>query len=264
MTAEPVATYETLLAERDGPVATLTMNRPAQLNALYRQSYLDFEQALTWARDDDSVRVVVITGAGERAFCAGGDKHLDLPVLSTLGSAGMVADARIAQDTILRIRELDKPVIARVNGVAVGGGCDIALACDLVIAARTASFGEFWILRGILPAMGGGYFLPRLVGTHRAKELIFTGDRIDATEAERIGMINRVVEAADLDDAVYSLARRLCERSPLALGISKKLIDVHAEGSLASYFEASAWADAMLVQRDEHAAGVEEMKRAED
>ena len=93
------------------------------------------------------MRVVVVTGAGERAFCAGGDKHLDLPVLSTLGSAGMVADARIAQDTILRIRELDKPVIARVNGVAVGGGCDIALACDIVIASRTASFGEFWILR---------------------------------------------------------------------------------------------------------------------
>ena len=112
--------------------------------------------------------------------------------------------------------------------------------------------------------MGGGYFLPRLVGTHRAKELIFTGDRIDATEAERIGMINRVVEAEALDDAVYGLARRICERSPLALGISKKLIDVHAEGSLASYFEASAWADAMLVQSDEHAAGVEEMKRAGD
>ena len=125
MTAEPVATYETLLVERDGPVATLTMNRPAQLNALYRQSYLDFEQALIWARDDDSVRVVVVTGAGDRAFCAGGDKHLDLPVLSTLGSAGMVADARIAQDTILRIRELHKPVIARVNGSrwAAGTSC---------------------------------------------------------------------------------------------------------------------------------------------
>lgn len=259
MPAEPVSRFETLLVERDGPVATLTINRPAQMNALYRQSYLDFEEALVWARDDDSVRVVVITGAGDRAFCAGGDKHLDLPVLSTLGSAGMIADARIAQDTILRIRALDKPVIARVNGVAVGGGCDIMLACDIAIAARTASFGELWILRGILPAMGGGYFLPRLVGTQRAKELIFTGDRIDADEAERIGMINRAVEPAELDGAVYGLARRLAERSPLALGISKKLIDVHAEGSLASYLEAASWADAMLVEGDEHAAGVRAM-----
>lgn len=251
--------YETLKVERDGPVATLTLNRPAQMNALYRQSYFDLVDALAWARDDESVRVVVMTGAGDRAFCAGGDKHLDLPVLSGLGSAGMVTDARIAQSAILAIRELDKPVIARVNGVAVGGGCDIALACDIVIASRTASFGAFWILRGILPAMGGGYFLPRLVGTHRAKELIFTGDRIDAEEAERIGMINRVVDAGELDDAVYGLARRIAERSALALGISKKLIDVHAEGSLASYFEAAGWADAMLVQGDEHAAGVDDM-----
>jgi enoyl-CoA hydratase/carnithine racemase len=260
MSRELVAQYETLLVEREGPVATLTMNRPAQMNALYRQSYLDFEQAFIWARDDDSVRVVVITGAGERAFCAGGDKHLDLPVLSTLGSAGMLADARIAQDTIRRIRELDKPVLARVNGVAVGGGCDIALACDIVIASRNASFGELWILRGILPAMGGGYFLPRLVGTHRAKELIFTGDRIDAEEAERIGMINRVVDQADLDEAVYGLAARLVERSALALGISKKLIDEHAERSLGAFFEASAWADAMLVQSDDHHAGVADMQ----
>lgn len=260
MARELVQEHETLLVEREGPVATLTMNRPAQMNAIWRQSYLDFEQALVWARDDDSIRVVVITGAGQRAFCAGGDKELDLPVLAGLGSAGMVTDARIAQDTILRIRGLSKPVIARVNGVAVGGGCDIALACDIVIASTTASFGQFWILRGILPGMGGGYFLPRLVGTHRAKELIFTGDRIDATEAERIGMINRVAAPEDLDRAVYDLAERLAGMPALALGISKRLIDVHAEGTLQSYFEAANWANAMLVQGEDHAAGVSAMR----
>jgi enoyl-CoA hydratase/carnithine racemase len=253
---ELVRQFETVAVERAGASWTLRLDRPQQMNSLYRQVYLDLVAGFRLVEEDPDARVVILTGTGDRAFCAGGDKNHDLEELAGLTPERSLDETHVAQAIIRRIRTFPLPVIARVNGVAVGGGLDLALACDLLVASDTARFGSLWIRRGIVPALGGAWFLARAVGTLKAKELVLTGDIIDAAEAERIGLVNRVVPAGELDAEVDRLAASIAAHPPLALRMNKDLVNRAAEADLDTYLDTAAADCYVLSQTAEHADSV--------
>jgi enoyl-CoA hydratase len=215
--------YENLLTERDDAVLVLTINRPAVLNALNGGVLDELSDAIEQARGDDSVRVVVLTGAGEKAFVAGADIK-ELAVQSPVAGR---EHARKGQALFDRIERLGKPVIAAVNGFALGGGCELAMACTIRLAADTAKFGQPEINLGLLPGYAGSQRLPRLVGRGRALELLLTGAQIPADEAWRIGLVNRVVPAAQLSAEARALARTLASKPPVAV---RYILDAVASG----------------------------------
>jgi enoyl-CoA hydratase/carnithine racemase len=204
---------ETLLVDRSDGVVTLTINRPQKKNAanatVWRELLATFEEVAT--NDDD--RVLVITGAGD-AFCSGAD--LSDPGRTTDEKHHLVRMRQIG-DTALRLHRLAKPTIAKVNGVAAGAGCNLALGCDLIVASDRARFSEIFARRGLTIDFGGSWLLPRLVGLHKAKELALFADVIGAEEAERLGIVNRVVPHDELDAFVDGWASRLAAGPPLAL-----------------------------------------------
>jgi 2-(1,2-epoxy-1,2-dihydrophenyl)acetyl-CoA isomerase len=221
----------TILTTCAGGVATITLNRPDARNALDMTMRQDLEAALVDLDKDAGVRVVVVRGAGEH-FCAGGDVKLmrDHPMTAAEGQSRVEAINR----AILALARFRAPTIAMVDGAAAGAGCNLALACDLVMASDRARFGEVFARIGLIPDAGGTYFLPRRVGLARAKELVFTADIIDAREAERIGLVNRVVAAADLETEAYALARRIAEGPPRVLAAAKALLDRAAGAMIAA------------------------------
>ncbi|MBW2030066.1 MAG: enoyl-CoA hydratase/isomerase family protein [Deltaproteobacteria bacterium] len=208
--------YENILLERDGTIATITFNRPEALNALNNQTRAEFKEAIEEVKGDDSVKAVVLTGTG-RAFIAGSD------IKELKGTTPLQAHdiKRLGE----MIEELEKPVIAAVNGFALGGGCEIVLACDIIIASEKAKFGQPEVNIGVIPGGGGTQRLQRMVGVHRAKELIFTGDIIDAAEAERIGLVNKVVPAEELMPRVKEIAGKICNKSSAAIRLAKAAIN---------------------------------------
>jgi enoyl-CoA hydratase/carnithine racemase len=213
-----VSTEKTILLERENGVAQLILNRPDKLNAMNRQMYLEMGQAFDVLEQDPDFRVLIITGAG-RAFCAGGD-------ISELAEA--TADIEAAQQrlnlshsVVVRLRRIKQPIIVAINGDAIGGGCTIALNGDIRIAAENARIGTTFIRVGLALDMGGTYYLPRLVGISKACELALLGDMIGAREAERIGLVNRVVALEDLDNVVHEMATRLAQSPALTLGLIK-------------------------------------------
>jgi enoyl-CoA hydratase len=205
--------YDTLLVDRDGPVLLATLNRPKALNALNRQLLGELSQLIEEIAADDSTRVVVITGAGERAFAAGAD----ITEIAALGASDARTFATVGQSVFARLETLGKPVIAAVNGFALGGGCELAMACTFRVASETAVFGQPEIDLGLMPGFGGTQRLTRLVGRGRALDLVLTGRRITATEAERIGLASRVVAAASLRDEALALAKHLAAKAPIAV-----------------------------------------------
>lgn len=205
-------TLETLLVERDGAVATVTINRPNVLNALNTQTLAELGHVVSELGGDASVRVVVLTGAGEKAFVAGAD----IKELAILTATEAQRKALVGQDVFNRIEQLGKPVIAAINGFALGGGCELAMACTLRVAADTARFGQPEINLGLIPGYGGSQRLPRLVGRGRALEWLLTGDMISAARAYEAGLVNRVVPAADLRAEVAKLATALAAKAPVA------------------------------------------------
>lgn len=213
--------YETLSFVRQAGVATVTLNRPKQKNAISVRMLGELARCLDAVAGDDEIRAVVLTGS-QGMFCAGGD-------ISMLASLGNPARAQrfvaFSRSVFARFQSLSRPIIAAVNGPALGGGCELALACDLRIAAQSATFGQPEIRHGILPGAGGTQRLPRLVGLARAKELLFSGDPIDAAEAYRIGLANRVVPDAELPDAALAWARKLAEMPQFALRLTKHAVD---------------------------------------
>ena len=204
--------YENLLIERDEAVLIITINRPAVLNALNTQTLTELDAAIGDARADATVRAVVLTGAGEKAFVAGADIK-ELAVQTPVTGR---EHARHGQAILDRIEQLGKPVIAAVNGFALGGGCELAMACTLRIAADTAKFGQPEINLGLIPGYAGSQRLPRLVGRGRALELLLTGAQVSAEDALRMGLVNRVVPAAQLMDEARALARTLASKAPVA------------------------------------------------
>jgi len=218
-------------------VATITLNRPDKLNAFTGTMREDLLAALRTCEDDASVRVVVLTGAG-RAFCAGGD----VEYMSGLQKNGDVVSFRklldAGRDVILKIATLPKPVIASINGVAAGAGCNLALACDYRIAAEGAKLSESFVKIGLHPDWGGTWILPRLVGRSRALEILMTGRAVDATEALAIGMVDRV--AADLAAETEKLARTLAAAPPLALAGIKRAVHAAESNDLRAQLELEA------------------------
>ncbi len=205
--------FDNLLVDRDGAVAVVTINRPAVLNALSLATLDELRQAMTGVRDDPSVRAVIVTGAGEKSFVAGADIN-ELAGQTPVGAREL---ARAGQALFDLIETLGKPVIAAINGFALGGGCELAMACTIRIASETARLGQPEINLGLIPGYGGTQRLPRLVGKGRALEILLTGAPIGAAEAHRIGLVNRVVPPADLMTTARAFAAQLAAQPPLAM-----------------------------------------------
>jgi enoyl-CoA hydratase len=202
-----------LLVTRDAAVATVTINRPKVLNALNSDTIDELRRTLLELQRDDAIRVIVLTGAGEKAFVAGADINELAVQTPTSGRE----HALKGQHVFDLIENLGKPVIAAINGFALGGGCELAMACTLRVAADTARLGQPEINLGLIPGYAGTQRLSRLVGRGRAMDLILTGAPITADEAHRIGLVNRVVPAAELTTAVRALAEQLAKSAPIAL-----------------------------------------------
>ncbi len=220
---------EHLIVDQDGSVLTITINRPKVLNAIDGPTLAEIGQTIDQAGQDGRVRAIVLTGAGDRSFVAGAD----IRELAAETPVGAREHARRAQAVYARIEQLGKPVIAAVNGFALGGGCELAMACTLRLAADTARFGQPEINLGLIPGNGGSQRLPRLVGRGRALELLLTGDLITAEEAWRIGLVNRVVPARRLLDEARALAAALAAKPPVALRYLLAAVTAGAEMSLA-------------------------------
>jgi enoyl-CoA hydratase/carnithine racemase len=223
--------FENLTLERDGPIALLTINRPKVLNALNTPTMDELRHAVLDVRHDAAVRVLIVTGAGEKSFVAGAD----ITELAVQTPAGGKEHAQRGQHVFDLIENMGKPVIAAINGFALGGGCELALACTLRIAAETARIGQPEINLGIIPGYAGTQRLARLVGKGVALDLLLTGRQVTAQEALQIGLVNRVVPAAQLMTEARTLASELASKAPVAM---KYIIEAVNRGLEISFDEA--------------------------
>jgi enoyl-CoA hydratase len=245
----------TLLYEVRDRVAVITLNRPDRMNTLGSTMKPDLARAFfDLARNDDQVRSVLITGSGDRAFCAGADiKERAGDVVR--GSEYFVRQ-KATHDLFRNIEEFEKPVIAAINGVALGGGLEIALCCDIRLAASTARFGLPEIKLGVIPAAGGTQRLPRLIGEARAKELILMADLIDADTALRMGMVSRVLPPEELFPTALEWAKRIAQHPPLAVRFAKRAINRGMQTDLDSGLEYERYAASMLVDSEDRVEGM--------
>jgi enoyl-CoA hydratase len=219
--------YETLLVERRDRVATIIINRPDKRNALNIKTREEGAAALDELAQDDSVRVVIITGAGDKAFIAGAD------IGEFAGRTAVVQrSVMLGRSLFTAIDNFPKPVIAMINGYCLGGGNELAMACDIRIASETAHFGQPEINLGIIPGGGGTQRLTRLVGEGKAMEMILTGDMIDARAALALGLVNMVVPATDLQAKTMEFANRIAEKSPIALRMAKEAVKIASRSNL--------------------------------
>jgi enoyl-CoA hydratase len=213
--------YENLLYEVKDQIARITINRPNVLNALNRKTVEELGASLDAARQDDSVRVVVITGAGEKAFVAGADIN-ELAKRTPVDGPDF---ARFGQTVLHKLETLGKPSIAAINGFALGGGCELALACTIRIASKNAKLGQPEVKLGILPGYGGTQRLPRLCGKGVAHEMILTGEMITAEEALRVGLVNRVVEQGELLSTAEAIAKKIIANAPVAVRYALEAVE---------------------------------------
>jgi enoyl-CoA hydratase/carnithine racemase len=223
------ATLANVLYEKKGAVAYVTLNRPRVLNALNRETWEDLREAFEDARDDDTVRGVILTGAGDKAFIAGAD----VGELAEVMAVEAEASSRFGQDVLDLIETLGKPVVAAVNGFALGGGCETAMACTIRVASENAKFGQPEVKLGTIPGGGGTQRLPRLVGKGRALQLILTGGMIGAEEAYRIGLVNEVVPAADLIARAEAILGEILSNAPIAVRYALEAVNEGLETSQA-------------------------------
>lgn len=216
--------YQTLLYEKENGIGIVTINRPQAMNALNDLAYAELLELFLSIQDDQEVRVVIITGSGEKSFVAG----TDITNMAKLSAAEARAFSSKLKKTYDLIWNLDKPVIAAVNGYALGGGAELAMSADIIIASENARFGQLEINVGIIPGSGGTQRLTRLIGINRAKELIYTGNMIDAKTAFSMGMLNKVVPPADLMKEARAMAAKLLEKSSAILKLAKSAINLGA------------------------------------
>ena len=223
-----MSTYETLLVEDRGPVRVITINRPKALNALNAQVVAELTEVVEETAISDSVRGLVLTGGGEKAFVAGAD----IKSMSEMNPGDALAFAGQGHALGEELGAIGIPVIAAVNGFALGGGCELALACDFIYASTTARFGQPEVKLGVIPGFGGTQRMLRRVGMARALELCMTGEMIDAAEAQRIGLVNRVVETGQLLDTAVKTATTIASMGPLAIAKVKEVIHEGASKAL--------------------------------
>jgi enoyl-CoA hydratase len=232
--------FKNIILEIKEGVGIIKMNRPDAMNALNTQTLGELEKAISQLGDDDSVRVVIITGEG-KAFVAGAD-IAEMKDMSKEQAENFSNNGQMVFDLIA---SLEKPVIAAVNGFALGGGCELAMACDVRIASEKAKLGQPEVNLGVIPGFAGTQRLSRLVGTAKAKELIFTADMVDAQSALSIGLVNQVVPAEQLMDTCMEMAKKIAAKGPLAVRLAKKVIDKGIEAKLdeGSHIESSEFGE---------------------
>jgi enoyl-CoA hydratase len=234
--------YENIRFESADGIATLTIAREKQLNALNTATLLEIVQAVGDASKDRSLRALIITGAGEKAFVAGAD----IAEMASKSTASAREFSGLGHRMLASFETLDFPTIAAVNGFALGGGCELALACDLVYASDKAKFGQPEVNLGVIPGFGGTQRLPRLLGRQRAKEIIFTGDLIDAAKAKEMGLVLDVFPAAELLPRCREVAKKIASKGPLAVAQAKRVIEWGTDGDLRSANEMERQAFASL------------------
>lgn len=241
--------FETIILEKEDKVATLSLNRPDVLNAINNAMRRELLAALEDVAADDEVKVLVLTGKG-RAFCSGGD----------VKGMGMRERMIKPHPIILKMVSLEKPVISAVNGVAAGAGCNLAMAADIIIASEKASFIQTFVKIGLVPDWGGMFFLPRLVGIYKAKELMLTGDRISAVEAERIGMVNKVVPDEEFQDFVKEYSGRLAKGAPKSMAMIKKTLNVTQNSDIDTVLALEYQAQTICRETADHKEGIAAFK----
>ena len=227
MSSQGALTLENVLYEKRGAIAYVTVNRPKVLNALNQGTWADLRTAFEAAREDAAVRGVIVTGAGEKAFIAGAD----ISELASLTAVEAEDSTRDGQAVLDLIENLGKPVIAAVNGFALGGGCETAMACTIRVASENAKFGQPEVRLGIIPGAGGTQRLPRLIGKGRALKLILSGEIINAEEAHRIGLVNEVVPSPDLITRAEAILAEINSNAPLAVKFSLEAVNQGLETS---------------------------------
>lgn len=244
--------YKTLLYEKKENIGILTINRPEKLNAISKELTSELKQFLEGLEYDEEIRVLVITGAGDKAFVAGADIQELVDRDARLGRKV----SRERQEIFSLIENLHIPVIAAVNGYALGGGLELALACSIRISSDKAQFGAPEVKLGIIPGDGGTQRLPRLVGLGRAMEMILTGDFIDAQEAYRIGLVNRVYSHDQLMEKAMELAQKIASRPPLAVRFAKDAVNRSQEGSTTAGFTLESYLHALSCTTEDKKEGV--------
>ena len=220
--------FETLLVDSDGPVQIVTINRPKALNALNQQVLTELLRLCGELAVSESVRAVVLTGAGEKAFVAGAD----IAAMAAMQPAEALSFAELGHRVMDALESLPQPVIAAVNGFALGGGMELAMACDILLASETARFGQPEVNIGVMPGFGGSQRLPRRVPFGMAAEILFSGDNITAAEALRIGLVNRLTAPAELLGEAKKLAHKIASRAPVAVAKTKQALHTSRQGAL--------------------------------
>ncbi|MBV14290.1 MAG: enoyl-CoA hydratase [Acidimicrobiales bacterium] len=244
-----------LLVDRDGAVVTVTINRPQVMNAMTPQMFVDFGRVCRSVNGDETVRVLVLTGAGGN-FCSGADVSGQADRVSGDTPVVPLRNMRRIKEAAMALHDVQHPVVAKVRGVAAGAGLNIALGCDLVYASDQARFSEIFARRGLSLDFGGSWLLPRRVGLHRAKELALLAEVIDAQEADRIGLVNRVLPDGELDAHVDDVVSRIAAGPPLALSMSKELLNSGSVSSMGQALEAEGLAQSVnLATSDIREAG---------
>jgi len=244
--------YKTLIYEKKDNIGLLTINRPEKMNAISNELTTELKQLLAEIEEDEDLRVLIVTGAGKKAFVAGADIKEIVDRDAKLGRRV----TRERQEIFSRIENLQVPVIGAINGYALGGGLELALACSIRICSEKAQFGAPEVKLGIIPGDGGTQRLPRLVGLGRAMEMILTGDFIDAQEAYRIGLVNKVVPLEKLMEEAMALAQKIASRPPLAVRYAKEAVNRSQEGDAASGFALESYLHALTCTTEDKKEGV--------
>jgi 2-(1,2-epoxy-1,2-dihydrophenyl)acetyl-CoA isomerase len=237
--------YKTLKCEVSEAVATITLNRPEVLNAMNRDMFYELNDVFDTAGSDPAVRSVVITGAG-RGFCSGADLKMLATEPGVAEPVVFKSFLRQINELILKIMRLEKPVIAAVNGPATGAGCNVVLACDIIYMAREAYLSEIFVKRGLVPDFGGLYLLPRYVGLAKAKELIFTGEKIQGDEALKLGIANRVLPLDQLLPGAIKFAKQMAAGPTVAIALAKLGVHRGLEGGIDAILEYEALAQSLI------------------
>jgi 2-(1,2-epoxy-1,2-dihydrophenyl)acetyl-CoA isomerase len=246
--------YKTLLVTIENGIARVTLNRPEVYNAMSPELMHELADALSSVAKNDEARVVVLTGAG-KAFCSGGDVSLDVSQVSKMTPFEWREYDRKFCESINLAHWMEKPVIAAINGICGGGGCDLAMACDIRVASEEARFAMFYVRMGIIPDLGGNYFLPRLVGLGRAKLIAFTGDIIDAKQAEHYGLVDMLAPAGEFPAAVQNLAEKLAKGPTKAIAMTKLAMNKSLHMDLETSLEYSSNLQVFLFNTEDHREG---------